>query len=112
MKTILAAAAIAIAIAEYGGPKGFTSGNQLYNDCSAEAGSLEKGFCVGYVIGASDAHDMLLKHYIPPACIDQKVQVWQVHDVVIRYLIVHPERRTDPAAGLVMEALAEKWRCS
>jgi hypothetical protein len=58
MRTILTAAAIAIAIAiaEHGGPKGFTSGNQLYNDCSAEAGSFEKGFCVGYVIDASDAH--------------------------------------------------------
>ena len=91
----------------------FENGNELYRHCqneqaeSAEQKDTSAGWCLGYILGAYDA---VGKNYA--ICIPSGVTTGQLKNVVMDWLLNHPEKRDLPAAGLVLDALLEKFPCA
>ena len=91
----------------------FENGNELYRHCnneqaeSAEQKDTSVGLCLGYILGAYDAGR---KNYA--ICIPSGVTTGELKDVVTDWLLNHPEKRDLPAAGLVLNALLEKFPCA
>ena len=92
----------------------FEDGNELFQNCQSDEepegtkqGDASRGLCLGYVLGAYDAGG---KNYA--ICVPVGVTAAQVKDVVRHWLQSHPEKRHLPAAGLVLDALLEKFPCA
>ena len=92
----------------------FENGDELYRHCqnedeaeSARQNDGSRGLCLGYVLGAYDAAG---KNYA--ICIPAGVTAGQVKTVVRLWLQNHPESRNLPAAGLVLDALLDKFPCA
>jgi hypothetical protein len=95
----------------------FSTGNQLLRKCQSEN---EKLSCTDYIIGAADmvgalqgALDRDEKSYwkYQAVCLPLQVDSGQVRDVVVKYLVDHPERRDQPASQMVLIALIATWGC-
>jgi Rap1a immunity proteins len=44
-------------------------------------------------------------------CMPSQAEDGQVRDVVVKYLVGHPEKRDLRAAQIVLAALVETWKC-
>lgn len=70
--------------------------------------SFNSGLFMGYVSAAMDSSagpDIGI--YCPP----DKGNLSMYSDIVFNYLDSHPERRTDPAKMIVIQAIQEKFHC-
>jgi hypothetical protein len=87
---------------------GFLLGNDLYNKCIATHPDPDFdskwGECIGYILGATDAHDHIF-------CLSPDVTAGQVRDTVIRYLQINPSKRHLSAEWLVADALLQSFPC-
>jgi hypothetical protein len=90
-------------------PSGYESGNSLYADCVAAAGSFEYGMCLGYVKGVADHWEVVRAGSKRAACIPDGVTTKQIVDIVNRYLAADPASRRGSAAWLVNLALVEAF---
>lgn len=88
----------------------FVSGNDLLRMCEAAS----RAECYGYVQGVSDVGNLLpvLSKSPLPFCTPDNVTVRQVADIVVKFLVAHPESRNQGAAGLTWVALAQAFPCS
>lgn len=89
----------------------FYDGSSLLNLCESKD-TLEKWFCVGFVVGVADSFDcerplMDGFHWQAP----KGGTAGQIHKVVVRYLIEHPEKLHLQAASLSAAALSEAFPC-
>jgi Rap1a immunity proteins len=142
MKTIFVVAGVIVVVlvgepAWAGRPQAFNfdtfqTGNTLLALCtSADAG--EKGVCLGYVEGVTDAvtnatnnayfrrtgttikpiePHWLPGSFVPPtACISAGVTGNQVRDIAVQYLQANPASRNDAAFPLVGAALEQAFPC-
>lgn len=69
------------------------SGNELLSNCAQPLGSYLSGLCLGYISGAS--------YFSPGYCQPQGVTQAQVRDIVLQYLLLHPEIRQEEAGALI-----------
>ena len=92
----------------------FTSGNELWDACSADAQKEpEKAiFCTSYILGAGETFQVLQVANQVSYCVPPKVENGQVIDVVKLYLKDHPESRQYSSPTLIMLALKEKFPCN
>lgn len=81
------------------------SGNDLFAKC-ADTNSFYNGYCLGYVVAAVDAWDADIG-----ICLPDGVTKGQIKDVVIKYLVDHPDRRHYVAASNVNAALWTAFPC-
>jgi hypothetical protein len=97
----------------------FERGNDLFQVCS-DGRDVFQSYCKGYAVGVADAlvavNAMKANGYpIPSACIPAEehahVKSEQVRDVVMQWLIAHPERRHQAAAGDALLALQAAFPC-
>jgi hypothetical protein len=87
-------------------PLHFMSGNEIYEDCTGPKGSPKYGICIGYVVGISDALNM-----VGSVCASTSVTVDQVIDVIVNYIRANPKYRDVPASLLAGAALREAFPC-
>ena len=91
----------------------FENGNELYRHCkneqmeSAAQSNAGSDLCLGYILGTYDAAG---KNYA--ICIPVGVTTDQLKNVVRDWLLIHPEKRDLPAAGLVLDALLQQFPCA
>jgi hypothetical protein len=87
-------------------PGYFMSGNELYTDCTASLDTMERHFCLGYVVGITDG-----SNFHGAMCVPSGVTRDQITDVVTNYLRAHPEGRDHSAAEQVLIALGQVFPC-
>ena len=81
------------------------TGNQLYAICTA---TQEIDACDGYILGISDGVALMS----PKAfCMTAGVDMQQMHDVVVNFLVKSASMRDKPAAYLVFWGLASAFHC-
>lgn len=88
----------------------FGLGNALWDWCGQTNVGKAPDACWLYIAGASDG--FLLGARPAPYCLPAAgAHVTQIADVVRKYLMNNPEKRSQPAATLVREALKEGFPC-
>ena len=75
--------------------------------CSEPEGSEAFAFCRGYV--AALIEGVIVKHY--PDCIPPMVNDYQFALLMRKYLNANTENLQQPAAGGVLSAIAEMFKC-
>lgn len=96
---------ISIYIGERPAVAGFITGNELLEKCEGESGSIARGYCYGYVAAVNDS-------FLGVAvCLPGGVQLGQLIDVTTVFLRGNPQRRHQPAAALVWDALTRAFPC-
>jgi len=87
----------------------FESGNDLYETCMAD----RQGACSAYVAGIADEISTLqaTKSTKPLYCPSPRITLGQARDIVLKYLIDHPEQRDQYAASLASVALWTAFPC-
>ena len=99
-------------------PSKFTTGNVLYQDCTATAGEVAKlvggAHCVSYIIGVADAHTAMtvISKTSPLFCIPGGATPGQLMDIVVGFLKSQPAKRHYMASTLVIMALSESLPCA
>ena len=91
------------------------TGNRLLESCRSE-----DGVCLGWIIGLSDGIAILqiVGSSTPggidwqPVCTPKGVSPDQLKDVVVKFLVGHPEKRHEQASLLILEAMRLAWPCS
>jgi hypothetical protein len=86
--------------------QGFLHGDDLYKFCRTGDETLERTTCIGFIIGAVDA--LTETHEV---CLPKDVVGKEVVDIVINYLLSHPETRANPAATEIDAAL-KRYHCN
>jgi hypothetical protein len=96
----------------------FIDGNELFRVCSDHDHGGAQGYCMGYVVGVTDAVMAVnaLKANgmaIPSACIpwEEHVKPDQVRDIVVQYLTAHPATRHNAATHEAWLALLAAFPC-
>ena len=88
----------------------FNNGNTLLTICN-EDNAVFWGNCGGYIEAVSD----VLSHGVAiagrKACPPGQATGGQVRDIVVRFLVNHPEERHFSAESLVAKALSEAFPC-
>ena len=84
------------------GGDGSWTGTDLFDYC--REGSLNAGICTGYVVGVVEATSDQL-------CYPPGATYFQIIQVVVRFLAIHPERLHRHALDLVLLALHEAFPC-
>src|SRR6185437_12653844 len=84
----------------------FYDGNDLYNMCIAQVGTLQQMECAGYIAGVSDI--MAATNII---CVPPGVTVQEAVDVALKYLRDNPATRHYSAASDVWVSLKESFPC-
>lgn len=106
-------------------------GNSLLEACEASEQDVRLAFCTGYILGLVEGikwgsvvsvmdsgaeletadlnglSDVLLGY-----CNPAEVELRQHRDIVVNYLLAHPERRHETARGLALDAFREAFPCS
>ena len=85
--------------------QGFLHGDELYKFCRMADETLERTTCIAFIIGAVDA--LTETHEV---CLPKDVVGKQVVDIVINYLLSHPETRPN-AAATEIDAALKRYRC-
>lgn len=84
----------------------FDSGNDAYRLCK-DTGYFSQGHCLGYWAGIWDAFSQL--NFF---CGTAHATKQQIADIVIKYMVQHPEERHKPAISLGLAALTEAFPCN
>jgi hypothetical protein len=95
------------------GARTFDTGNTLLESCKESNPSPGGYQCVGVIAGATDMlqYWQALRRPRWRVCMTDAVTEVQARDVVVRFLLVHPERRHYGAAELIGQALADAFPC-
>ena len=89
------------------------TGSDVLSYCAKDSASAQTA-CIGYIAGVSDAmiSDLIRDTAAPvKACIPRKVTAGARAAIVIKWLSKHIERTSEPAAGLIVAALAKRFPC-
>ncbi len=84
----------------------FETGNSLLAHCQSANNSYDRAYCDGYSAGVIDTLSTL-KMICPPVGATPQ----QVSDIIVNYLVAHPEWRQLPAPSLAQQALLAIWPC-
>lgn len=87
----------------------FYTGNKLFSRCNDD--DITAIACLGYVQAVFDTlsgGDVILGW---KACPPENVTGKQIKDIVVRFLVNHPEKRHYAATGLAAHALSEAFPC-
>jgi hypothetical protein len=85
------------------------TGYVLLEDCRSPRPSVRREFCLGYIEGITDA---LIVTGAIAYCVEDRVELGQMADVVAKHLTENPKDRNQLAASLVITALKNAWPCS
>jgi hypothetical protein len=89
------------------------TGHLLLKICrGGNAGQI--GYCLGYISGISDGITTLQMLKPPnwtPICKPDWLTDRQLRDVVVKYLVDHPEERHEPISLLTVLAMRSAWPC-
>ena len=90
----------------------FKTGSSILESCERESW-FNKGYCLGYIIGVSDAANTLAvwKGFAESICTPQGVTSGQLQKVVVNNLNENPEELHLNASSLVLNALSEAFPC-
>ena len=108
---VCTAAVIAGALASQALAGNFSTGDDLYQECSK---SGNRGYCLGYAAGLNDALDVLKNSdgtFPRTICIPKGVVVGTVAGIIVRELADHPEIRHHRAGPFAMMALRRAYPC-
>ena len=89
----------------------FFTGNTLLSLCNDNGSDVNWGRCSGYVEGISDSFSGGGNISGWKACLSGNITSDQIRDIVVRFLVNHPEKRHYAASGLVAAALEEAFPC-
>lgn len=127
--TLVASLALSMAVVQDAAAQQI-SGNDLYTACQEVDDMVKLGFCVGYLIGATEGQswgaflvlnqiaatdgaeeaneriNFFLRHCVPADASNQ-----QLRDVAMQYLEQNPASRHLPARGLIWQAYLEAFPC-
>jgi Rap1a immunity proteins len=84
----------------------FETGNSLLAQCQSANNSYDRAYCDGYSAGVIDTLSTLKMICPPVGATDQ-----QVSDIIVNYLVAHPEWRHYTAPSLAQQALLAIWPC-
>lgn len=90
----------------------FHNGNTLLALCNDNGSDLLWGACSGYVEAVTDvlSHGAIIAG--GKTCTPENATSSQVRDIVVRFLVNHPEERHFSAESLVTKALFEAFPCT
>jgi hypothetical protein len=93
------------------GTVSYLNGSELWETCNANSQRPDPRFCKVYITGVIDAERTEadaggLQVFCMPNIVADAAK-----DIVVGYLVAHPERRADGAAGLVLVSLREAFPC-
>jgi hypothetical protein len=90
----------------------FFSGNDLYRFCLS-ANAADRAFCNGFVSAVADTERTIdtRKPFVQHICMDNAVEIDQVRDVVVQFLVENPEGRDFSAASIASVALERAFPC-
>jgi hypothetical protein len=86
------------------------TGNELLRTCQDQI-SLNYALCLGYIEGANDLGEIWRDVDNKPECLHSGVEARQFQEIVVNYLLAHPEQRDWSAAALVYNAVRGAWGC-
>ena len=81
------------------------NGNALLAHCQS-TNPYDSQTCLGYSVGVTDTLSTLRK-ICPPVGETPE----QGRDIIVNYLVAHPESRQSPASWLAQHALLAVWSC-
>jgi len=84
----------------------FESGNTLLANCQSANNSYDRAYCDGYSAGVIDTLSTLKMICPPVGATDQ-----QVSDIIVNYLVAHPEWRHLSAPVLAELVTLAVWPC-
>lgn len=94
----------------------FTSGNELYEQCTVEKGTnlyfTKMAECRGYVMGFVDLMEDMQTVNKMSSCLPVGATAGQIVDVVVKYLREHPELRALPGSTMVFLSLKSAFGCA
>ena len=92
-------------------PPPLTEGNGLKAACEDGSSNFEQGECLGYLQATHFAYQLVHGREPGLYCMPQGVRMGQVRDIVLGYLVKHPERRQADSTMLIIFALADVFPC-
>src|SRR4051794_7085728 len=115
MKRLLYATALLMLVVELSCPDKvwaeYWSGNDLIASCKANDGTLEKGACMGYILGIADTLAAGAQIGSSRACITGGVNIGQLVDTVTHFLNTSRDIKNGSAGILVATALSDAFPC-
>jgi hypothetical protein len=115
MRTLFYATALLIPLVEMAHPSGaqaeYWSDGDLFAYCRANDGTLEKGACMGYIIGIADTLAAGGRIGNSRACIKGGVSVGQLVDTVTHFLTTAHDIEHGSANALVASVLSDAFPC-
>jgi len=89
----------------------FLDGDELTNHCSITTADerFDPAICVTYIMGAYDAYMFQRLARNQPRCTPRTLTAGQLREVVLAYLLAHPDNRQMDASALVWNAIIDKW---
>ena len=89
----------------------FLDGDELMNHCSATVADerFDPAICVTYIMGAYDGFMFQRLVRNQTRCTPRSLTGGQLREVVVDYLLAHPDNRQMDASALVWNAIIAKW---
>lgn len=89
------------------------TGNELLATCRSAGGdpsapTLDHATCLGYITGVYESFGFVLPD---AACAEKGVTNGQLVDIVVKFLILYPEKRNRSAPLLIAAAVADAFPC-
>ena len=84
-------------------------GKELAALCEARAESIERGVCIGYVLGVAESLTSLLRY--SGVCPSEGLAPEDLEQAVVTYLKKNSNSANKPAVNLIWSALTEMWPC-
>ncbi|MFQ5995052.1 MAG: Rap1a/Tai family immunity protein [Acidiferrobacterales bacterium] len=85
-------------------------GKELAVLCEAKAESIERGVCIGYILGVAESLTSLLRY--SGVCPSEEVTPEVLGQVVVTHLKKNTNSANKPAVNLIWSALTETWPCA
>lgn len=104
MRIFILLGAVGLSLAPNYASAGWKSGNNLYESCKSGQ-PLQYADCASFAMGIYDASEL----FSQPLHVPSQITASQLHDIVLKYLENHPERRHLPASFLVWTAIREAY---
>ena len=83
------------------------TGKELLELCSPQASDADHAICLGYITGSHDTS--LVRRDV---CTPPRVTHGQVRDIVLKFMLKHPERLQESAPHLIVAAVVEAFACN
>ena len=82
------------------------TGKELLELCSPQASDADHAICLGYIAGSHDTSVVRGDVCTPP-----RITHGQVRDIVLKFMLKHPEQLQEPAPHLIVAAVVEAFAC-